>query len=48
MFGIFWNQGQVCSATSRIIIDETITDALVERLVAASRKIAIGNGPSRA
>ena len=44
MFGIFWNQGQVCSATSRIIIDETIYDALVERLVAASRKIAIGNG----
>jgi betaine-aldehyde dehydrogenase len=44
MFGIFWNQGQVCSATSRIIIDETIYDALVERLVAAARKIAIGNG----
>jgi betaine-aldehyde dehydrogenase len=44
MFGIFWNQGQVCSATSRIIIDETIYGPLVERLVAASRKIAIGNG----
>ncbi len=28
MFGIFWNQGQVCSATSRVLVDETIYDAL--------------------
>ena len=36
MFGIFWNQGQVCSATSRILVEETIYDAVVERLVRGS------------
>lgn len=44
MFGIFWNQGQVCSATSRLIVQEKIADRLVERLVDRARKIPIGNG----
>ncbi|MBN8942997.1 MAG: aldehyde dehydrogenase family protein [Rhizobiales bacterium] len=44
MFGIFWNQGQVCSATSRLIVQERIAPRLLERLVAATRMIRIGNG----
>lgn len=44
MFGIFWNQGQVCSATSRVLIQHGIYDRLLERLVAESRKITIGDG----
>lgn len=44
MFGIFWNQGQVCSATSRVLVHEAIHDRLVERLVAEARRIRIGNG----
>jgi betaine-aldehyde dehydrogenase len=44
MFGIFWNQGQVCSATSRLIVQEGIADRMLRRLVERARSIAIGNG----
>lgn len=44
MFGIFWNQGQVCSATSRVLVQEGIYPKLISRLVEESQKIHIGNG----
>lgn len=44
MFGIFWNQGQVCSATSRVLVERPLYDAVVARLVAESGRITIGNG----
>ncbi|RUV54243.1 aldehyde dehydrogenase family protein, partial [Mesorhizobium sp. M1A.F.Ca.IN.022.02.1.1] len=44
MFGIFWNQGQVCSATSRVLIEEPIYDAVLKRLTEETAKIEIGNG----
>jgi betaine-aldehyde dehydrogenase len=44
MFGIFWNQGQVCSATSRVLVAEEIYPALLERLVDETKKITIGPG----
>ncbi|MBK5565448.1 aldehyde dehydrogenase family protein [Ensifer sp. SSB1] len=44
MFGIFWNQGQVCSATSRVLIHDGIYDRLIARLVEETKKISIGNG----
>lgn len=44
MFGIFWNQGQVCSATSRVLVQENIYDELTARLVQEAEKIIIGKG----
>lgn len=44
LFGIFWNQGQVCSATSRLLVQDRLHDRLVERLVGETRKIRLGNG----
>ncbi len=44
MFGIFWNQGQVCSATSRVLVEDSLYPALMERLVSETAKIRIGNG----
>jgi len=44
MFGIFWNQGQVCSATSRVLIEAPVYDAVLARLVEEAGKIRIGNG----
>lgn len=44
MFGIFWNQGQVCSATSRVLVQRAAFDRLLARLVEASARIAMGNG----
>jgi betaine-aldehyde dehydrogenase len=44
MFGIFWNQGQVCSATSRVLVHEQIYPVFLERLAAEAKKITIGDG----
>jgi betaine-aldehyde dehydrogenase len=44
MFGIFWNQGQVCSATSRVLVEKPLYDRLLDYLVAAARKIPVGDG----
>ncbi|WP_324765394.1 aldehyde dehydrogenase family protein (plasmid) [Sinorhizobium meliloti] len=44
MFGIFWNQGQVCSATSRVLVQERIYDRLLSHLIEETKKIMIGNG----
>ncbi|MCO5149031.1 MULTISPECIES: aldehyde dehydrogenase family protein [unclassified Shinella] len=44
MFGIFWNQGQVCSATSRVLVEAPLYLSLLERLVEEAKKITIGNG----
>ncbi|PEJ60827.1 aldehyde dehydrogenase [Bacillus sp. AFS002410] len=46
MFGIFHNAGQVCSAASRLLVQETIYDKFVERLAERSSKIVVGNGES--
>lgn len=44
MFGIFWNQGQVCSATSRVLVERSLYPALLQRLSDEAQKIRIGNG----
>jgi len=44
MFGIFWNQGQVCSATSRVLVSEKLYPELLKRLVTEAEKITIGSG----
>lgn len=43
MIGIFFNQGEVCSAGSRIIIEETIKEEFVKRLVEKANAMTIGN-----
>lgn len=40
--GIFFNCGQMCSATSRLIVEETILTELVDRLVARTERILVG------
>jgi len=42
--GVFFNQGQVCTASSRIFVHERIYDAFVRKLVQASSKRTQGNG----
>lgn len=43
MIGIFFNQGEVCSAGSRIIVEESIHDAFVARLAERARAMTVGN-----
>jgi len=44
LFGIFWNQGEVCSATSRVIVEKSLYKPLMKRLVTEAERIQIGNG----
>jgi betaine-aldehyde dehydrogenase len=44
MFGIFWNKGEVCSATSRVLIARSIYDKVLARLIEEAQKIKIGHG----
>ncbi len=44
LFGIFANAGQVCSAGSRLIVEDSIHDKFVKRLVERARQISIGDG----
>ena len=41
---IFLNQGQMCVAGSRLLIQKDIHDEFMERLVEKTRKITLGNG----
>ena len=43
MIGIFFNQGEVCSAGSRIIIEESLHDAFVARLAERANAITLGD-----
>ena len=43
MVGIFFNQGEVCSAGSRILIEESIKDEFVKKLAAKANAMTLGN-----
>lgn len=43
MFGSFWTNGQICSATSRLILHRAIAPAFLERLKARAESIAVGD-----
>ncbi|CAK0908321.1 unnamed protein product [Prorocentrum cordatum] len=43
MLGIFCNAGQVCCATSRLLVQEGIEPQLTSRLLAAAGKIRVGD-----
>ena len=42
-FGIFVNQGEVCSATSRLFVHEKIHNKFVEELTTRAKKVRVGN-----
>ncbi|MFM8999451.1 MAG: aldehyde dehydrogenase family protein [Actinomycetota bacterium] len=42
--GIFWNQGEICSAGSRVFIQRDIYDDALDALVARARAVRLGEG----
>jgi 4-guanidinobutyraldehyde dehydrogenase/NAD-dependent aldehyde dehydrogenase len=40
---IFFNQGEMCSAGSRLIVEEKVRDAVLEKVVAAGREMVPGD-----
>jgi benzaldehyde dehydrogenase (NAD) len=43
VFGAFANSGQICMSTERIIVDEQIADAFVEKLAARAAALPLGD-----
>jgi len=41
VFGAFYNAGQICSATARVLVHESIAPALTARLAAAARALRV-------
>ena len=39
----FWNQGEICLCGSRIFVERSIHDEFIERFVAATKKLRIGD-----
>jgi len=44
LFGAFLNQGECCCAATRVLVDRSVHEKLVELLVERTTKIAIGDG----
>ncbi|HBA34723.1 MAG TPA: aldehyde dehydrogenase PuuC [Gammaproteobacteria bacterium] len=42
-FGIFFNTGQVCNAGSRLLVQTSIKDEFLEKVLAAGKKMRYGN-----
>jgi acyl-CoA reductase-like NAD-dependent aldehyde dehydrogenase len=42
-YGIFFNQGEMCSAASRLVVHEEIADAMLEKIVEIGRFMAPGD-----
>ena len=42
-FGAFFNQGQICMSTERVIVDRRIADAFVDKLAAKAQSLVAGN-----
>ena len=47
LFGVFVNQGEVCSAGSRILVERPIYKRFVEAMAAKARTITVGPGINR-
>jgi betaine-aldehyde dehydrogenase len=43
-FGIYLNAGQVCASGSRLLVQESVYDRFMEKLVSKVRRIRVGNG----
>ena len=43
IFGAYANQGQICMSTERIIVDEKVADAFVQKFAARASKLPAGN-----
>jgi betaine-aldehyde dehydrogenase len=46
-FGIFWNAGQNCTATSRLLLHEDIYEPVLQKLRSVASRIKIGGGFDR-
>jgi acyl-CoA reductase-like NAD-dependent aldehyde dehydrogenase len=43
LFGVYWTQGQICTAGSRILVERPVYDAFVERFAARASSLRLGH-----
>jgi aldehyde dehydrogenase (NAD+) len=43
LFGVFWTQGEICTAGSRVLVQSSIFDSFVEKFVARTKRLRIGD-----
>ena len=43
LFGVFWTNGQICSATSRLLIQDSVYDKVLYKLAQAVKTIKVGD-----
>jgi acyl-CoA reductase-like NAD-dependent aldehyde dehydrogenase len=41
--GIFFNQGEMCTAASRLVVEEPVRDAVLEKVAAAAKRLVPGD-----
>ena len=42
--GIFWNQGEICSAGSRVLVEQSVYDTVLQAMVHRARQVRLGDG----
>ena len=42
-WGVFYNQGEVCTAASRLLVEASIKDAFLERVIAVAKDMKVGD-----
>ncbi|ENX46687.1 MULTISPECIES: aldehyde dehydrogenase [Acinetobacter] len=42
-FGAFFNQGQICMSTERVLVQQSIADQFIEKLIAKTKSLKAGN-----
>jgi acyl-CoA reductase-like NAD-dependent aldehyde dehydrogenase len=43
LFGVFWTQGEICTAGSRILVHASVFNTFVEKFVARTKRLRIGD-----
>lgn len=44
LFGVFYNSGQICQAGSRILVQQSVYEEFLERIVAMAKRLTVGPG----
>jgi betaine-aldehyde dehydrogenase len=43
MFGVFWTNGQICSATSRLLVQDGVYEKVLQRIADGVKRIKMGD-----
>src|SRR3546814_19838033 len=47
-WGIFFNQGEVCNAGSRLLVEDKVKDEVLDRIMKVAKSMRVGDSPDPA